>query len=77
MSKQNVTVASSKDNSKLVRTRFEQGMLLQHDDLNQMIEYTQNLSRLMFRSLFGCGVICGLVVETKRECEKEFVFESP
>ena len=77
MSKQNVTVASSKDNSKLVRTRFEQGMLLQHDDLNQMIEYTQNLSRLMFRSLFGCGVICGLVVETKRECEKEFVLIQP
>lgn len=73
MKKQNVTVASHKEKSTLVRPKFGPGMLLQHEDLDLMTDYTQQLSRLMFRSLFGCGVICGLSIETKRECEKEHV----
>jgi hypothetical protein len=46
----------------LVKARFGAGMLLQHDDLDALATYTQELNRLMFRTLFGCGVMCGLVV---------------
>jgi hypothetical protein len=48
--------------STLTKARFGAGMLLQHDDLNALSSYTQDLNRLMFRTLFGCGVMCGLVV---------------
>lgn len=77
MSKQNGTVVTHKGKAMLERPKFSPGMLLQHEDLDLMTAYTQKLSRLMFRSLFGCGVICGLVVETKRECEKEYVVIQP
>lgn len=70
MNKQNMTVASHKEKSTLVRPKFGPGMLLQHEDLDLMSTYTEELSRLMFRSLFGCGVICGLVVKTKSNCGK-------
>jgi hypothetical protein len=46
----------------LVKARFGAGMLLQHDDLDALATYTQELNRLMMRTLFGCGVMCGLVV---------------
>ena len=49
--------------STLVRPRFSPGLLLRDDDLKVGVDYTRELSRLMFRSLFGCGVICGLKVE--------------
>lgn len=49
--------------STLTRAKFGPGMLLQHDDLEQMTDYTRELSRLLFRSFFGCGVVCGLVVK--------------
>ena len=45
-------------------------MLLQHEDLEQLNVYTRELNRLMFRSLFGCGVVCGLVVGTDVKCGK-------
>jgi hypothetical protein len=45
-------------------------MLLQHEDLDQLNVYTREINRLMFRSLFGCGVICGLVVEPTENCGK-------
>jgi hypothetical protein len=48
--------------SSLVRAKFGPGMLLQHDDLELVSAYTRDLSRLLFRSLFGCGVVCGLKV---------------
>lgn len=48
--------------SNLIRPKFAAGMLLQHEDLELLNEYTRNLSRLMFGSLFGCGVVCGLEV---------------
>lgn len=53
--------------STLVRPRFGPGMLLQHEDLEQVTNHAQELSRLMFRSFFGCGVVCGLVVEKPEE----------
>ena len=39
--------------STLVRTKFGPGMLLQHEDLEQLNSYTRDLSRLMFRSFLG------------------------
>jgi hypothetical protein len=63
MSNANGTIASMKDTSTLVRAVFEPGMLLQHEDLAQLNAYTRDLSRMLFRSFFGCGVVCGLVVE--------------
>ncbi len=59
--------------TKLVRARFGPGMLLQHQDLELLNSYTQNLSRLMFRSLFGCGVVCGLDVKFQPDCGKWFI----
>ena len=74
MNKTNVTVASTKDTSILVRSRFGPGMLLQHEDLEQLNVYTRELSRLLFRSFFGCGVICGLGVTPEVDsCNKVFV----
>ena len=54
--------------STLERAKFGPGMLLQHEDLELLNTYTRNLSRLMFRSLFGCGVVCGLVVKPNMTC---------
>jgi hypothetical protein len=49
-------------------------MLLQHEDLEQLNSYTRELSRLLFRSFFGCGVVCGLVVTPPvEECGKLYV----
>ena len=62
-------VGIAKGWSNLSRAKFGPGMLLQHEDLEQLGDYTRELNRLMFRSLFGCGVVCGLVVEKpKPEC---------
>lgn len=72
----NQTVALVKGMSKLARAKFGPGMLLHHDDLEQLNIYTRELSRLMFRSLFGCGVICGLVVTVdtvKLKCGKLYL----
>jgi hypothetical protein len=68
MSGATVTVPSVKGESTLVRATFASGMLLQHEDLEQLTTYTRELSRLLFRSLFGCGVVCGLKVETESKC---------
>ncbi len=55
--------------SSLVRPHFTEGLLLQDDDLTAGVTYTRALSRLMFRTLFGCGVLCGLRVSPPRtEC---------
>jgi hypothetical protein len=60
-------------NSSLMRPRFSPGLLLRDDDLNQAVDYTRDLSRLLFRSLFGCGVVCGLVVKSAFSCDKLIV----
>jgi hypothetical protein len=57
-------------NSNLVRPRFSPGLLLRDDDLKQGVDYTRDLSRLLFRSLIGCGVVCGLKVTTEFKCDK-------
>ena len=70
MNKSNVNIPGIKGTSKLVRPRFGPGMLLQHEDLELLNSYTRDLSRLLFGSLFGCGVICGLVVKVGDKCGK-------
>ena len=56
------TLSCVKGTSTLVRPKFGPGMLLQADDLDALTNYSRELNRLLFRSLFGCGVVCGLVV---------------
>ena len=73
MNKSNTTIPGIKGTSKLVRPRFGPGMLLQHEDLELLNSYTRDLSRLLFGSLFGCGVICGLVVKVGDKCGKSQV----
>src|SRR5438477_8778174 len=73
MSNANGTLASKKDTSLLVRAVFEPGMLLQSEDLEQLNFYTRDLSRLLFRSFFGCGVVCGLTVSAKDNCGQTMV----
>jgi len=63
--------------SDLVRPRFSPGLLLRDDDLNAGVDYTRDLSRLLFRSLFGCGVICGLDVTVELLCGKLRVTVAP
>jgi hypothetical protein len=73
MSGSTITVPSTKGTSTLVRPRFAPGMLLQHEDLDQLSTYTRELSRLLFRSFFGCGVVCGLVVKTDPKCGEDTI----
>jgi hypothetical protein len=53
----------------LVRPRYSPGLILEDSDLTAAVEHGRDLSRLLFRTLFGCGVVCGLRVgvETKPE----------
>jgi hypothetical protein len=54
----------------LKRPIYKAGLLLEADDLTAAVEYTRNMSRLLFRSLFGCGVICGLDVTAQLTCNR-------
>jgi hypothetical protein len=70
MTANHTPVAVATGMSPLTAAKFGPGMLLQDDDLAQLGTYTQELSRLIFRSLFGCGVVCGLVVGVDQPCGK-------
>jgi hypothetical protein len=52
----------------LQRPRYSAGLLLEADDLTAGVDYTREFLRLMLRSLFGCGVVCGLGVHAKLTC---------
>ena len=54
----------------LMKPRFSPGLLLRDDDLNQGVDYTRDLSRLLFRTLLGCGVVCGLRVSSEFKCDQ-------
>ncbi|MEH2530765.1 hypothetical protein V1277_002858 [Bradyrhizobium sp. AZCC 1588] len=60
--------SSLKVSGSLIWPRFAPGIVLLDEDLTESIRYTRNLSRLLFRSLFGCGVICGFKVTARVEC---------
>jgi hypothetical protein len=62
-------VGHAKDTCGLMRPRFGPGQLLRDDDLRQGVDYTRDLSRLLFRSFFGCGVVCGLEVKATFACD--------
>ena len=66
----NKKYASQQGLSTLERPRYSAGLLLEDDDLTAAVTYTRNLMRLMFRSLFGCGVICGLDVTAQLTCNR-------
>lgn len=53
----------------LVRPRFSPGLLLEDEDLTLTVDYMRNMTRLLFRSLFGCGVLCGFKVEVAENCK--------
>jgi len=73
MSTSSVVLKTQKGPSTIKRAIFGPGMLLQHEDLEQLNAYTRNLSRLLFRSFFGCGVVCGLTVKAEGNCGKTAV----
>ena len=77
MNNTNEPVGIGKGLSTLERSRFGPGMLLHHEDLEQLNIYTRSLSRLLFQSFFGCGVICGLVVEVVEDCKMLKVTVNP
>lgn len=56
--------------STLERPRYSAGLLLEDDDLTAAVNYTRNMMRLMFRSLFGCGVICGMDLTARLTCNR-------
>lgn len=67
-------LTSTSGTSSLLRPAFSPGLLLEDDDLNAGVTYTREFTRLMFRSLFGCGVICGLTVTGKQLCASKWQF---
>jgi hypothetical protein len=61
----------------LIRPRFEPGALLLDEDLTAIVDHSRGLSRLLFRSLFGCGVVCGFRVTAQVECGNLTVAVAP
>jgi hypothetical protein len=57
--------------SGIERPLFSPGLLLEDEDLTAGVTYTRELTRLLFRSLFGCGVICGLEVKGTLFCKRQ------
>lgn len=60
----------------LTRPRYSPGLILEDADLTAAVDYTRELNRLLFRSLFGCGVICGFQIGLRKDCGLE-VLVSP
>ncbi|MCV9961724.1 hypothetical protein OIU34_07390 [Pararhizobium sp. BT-229] len=53
----------------LERPLYSPGLLLEDEDLTSAVDYTRRLTQLMFSSLFGCGVICGLrIISAEKQC---------
>lgn len=50
------------------RPLYAPGLILQDSDLTAAVDYTRDLNRLLFRTLFGCGVVCGLTVSVREHC---------
>jgi hypothetical protein len=57
--------------STLERPRYSPGLILEDSDLTSAVDYTRNLTRMLFSNLFGCGVICGLGVSVSTDCGLE------
>jgi hypothetical protein len=52
----------------LERPIYAPGLVLHDSDLTAAVDYTQSLNRMLFKHLFGCGVICGLEVKANEHC---------
>ena len=52
----------------LERPRFSPGLILEDGDLTAAVDYAREFNRLLFRNLFGCGVVCGLIVTVSERC---------
>ena len=52
----------------LTRPRYSPGLILEDKDLTAAVDYTRQLNQLLFGSLFGCGVVCGLTLKVDGEC---------
>jgi hypothetical protein len=52
----------------LERPLYAPGLVLRDSDLTAAVDYTQSLNRMLFKHLFGCGVICGLEVKASEHC---------
>lgn len=59
----------AKGSGTLERPLYSPGLLLEDTDLTSAVDYTRQLTKMLFSSLFGCGVICGLRVDAKLICE--------
>jgi hypothetical protein len=70
MNNQDKNITTKSGFSSVEWPQFNPGQLLDDDDMNAGVMYTRNLTQLLFRSLFGCGVICGLHVQPQWTCEK-------
>jgi hypothetical protein len=66
----NITTKCGLSSSSLEWPQFNPGQLLDDDDMNSGVTSTREMIRLLFRSFFGCGVICGLRVQPQWACEK-------
>ena len=54
------------DNTKIVRPRFFEGMILTADDFQTQQEYHRNKLQMHNRCFHGCRVACGLEVNLRR-----------
>jgi hypothetical protein len=68
MNTQDKTLSRKCGTSSLLSPQFSPGQLLEDDDLNAAVKYARDLNKLLFGSLFGCGVICGLKVTGAQAC---------
>lgn len=64
-------VPAQSDRSSLLRPIYCAGHLLEEDDLNVGVAYTRDLMRLVLKSMFGCGVICGLKITVTPTCKDQ------
>jgi hypothetical protein len=67
--------ASIAGDASLKRPKFSTGMLLQEDDLTQAVDYMREMTRLLFKSMLGCGVLCGFKVTAKIICNNHLQIE--
>jgi hypothetical protein len=63
-------LATTEGRGSIVRPRFTPGLLLLDEDLSASVDYTRELTRLLFRNLFGCGVMCGLTVDGQEASQR-------
>jgi len=61
-------LSSKTGDASLKRPKFSTGLLLQDDDLTQTVDYMREMTRLLFKSMLGCGVLCGFKIEPSIVC---------